>query len=138
VGLAVRSVGAAMATASAWLAMVIWATMALRGEDLPATREAIDPGAAYVNVLLWGLVLVLPLTGAVAWFLMSPVESNWRRGGLSMVGVLGGVSLAMLTTFLAWQAAGSTGLVSLAIVATVLAALLARLARRAAAQARSQ
>ena len=64
-GLAVRSVGAAMATASAWLALVIWTTIRLRGDQGPTRIEDVDPGAAYVNVLLWGVVATLPITGAV-------------------------------------------------------------------------
>ena len=131
VGLAVRSVGAAMAAASAWLAVVIWASMALRGGAEATTVAEVDPGAAYVNVLLWGVVLALPLTGLVAWRLMAPVASNWRRGGLSMVGVLGGLSLAMLSTFVAWQLAGTAGLAGLAVLSAVAAVVLARQARRA-------
>jgi hypothetical protein len=118
-----------MATASAWLAVVIWASMALREGQEAARLEEVDPGAAYVNVLLWGLVMTLPLSGLVAWRLMAPVASNWRRGGLSMVGVLGGLSLAMLTTYLAWQLTGGGGLLVLAALAALGAVVLARQAR---------
>jgi hypothetical protein len=133
VGLAVRAVGAAFATAIGWLGLVTWGTAQLRGDAAPTSASAIDPGAAHVNLLLYGLTAGLAITGLVGWLLLRPVESGFRRGGLTMVGVLGGVSLGMLATFLGNQLGGPSALLGLGIAFLVLAVFLARAARRAAA-----
>lgn len=92
----------------------------------------INPDAAHVNLLLYGLVAGLALTGAVGWWLLAPVASLWRRGGLTMVGVLAGVSVGMLATFVARELGGVPALAGLIGAGAVPAVLLARAARRAA------
>ena len=132
IGLAVRAVGAAFATAIAWLALIAWGTLQVGGPDAAVPAEAIAPNAAHVNLLLYGFSAGLAITGLVGWLLLKPVGSVWRRGALSMVGVLGGISLGMGATFLAREWGGSTGLVALAIGAALLALLLAQSARKVA------
>lgn len=136
--LAIRSVGAGVATASAWMGLVTWGTLLLQGEGAAVTIEQVDPGAAYVNFLLYGLVAALPITGLVSYSLMWPIPTNFRRGGLAMVAVLGGVSLAMLTTFLARQFGGPAGLLILSAISAGVAVWLAREARRLAREFRPQ
>jgi hypothetical protein len=126
IGLAVRAVGAAFLTAIAWLGFLTWGTLLLGGPERAAAAEQIDPGAAHVNLLLYGLSACLVLTGAVGWRLLRPVGSTFRRGGLAMVGVLGGLSLGMLATFMARELAGPTGLLATGVVGTLLAVVLAR------------
>ena len=101
-------------------------------DRIPA-RETwdLDPNAAYVNILTYGVSLGLLASGALAWWLMKPVDSLFRRGGLSLVAALGGASLGMFGTFIADAVAGSTGLIALGVPALVVAALLIRRARRA-------
>lgn len=131
VGLAVRAVAAAFATAIGWLGLVTWGTLMLRGDAAPASAAAIDPGAAHVNLLLYGLTAGLAVTGLVGWVLLRPVGSGFRRGGLTMVGVLGGTSLGFLITFLASELGGAPALLGTGCVGLVGAGLLARAARRA-------
>lgn len=127
-----RAVGAAFGTAIGWLGLLTWLTTRLRGDAAPADVSAINPDAAHVNVLLYGLSLCLAVTGVVGWVLLSPVQSGFRRVGLTMVGVLGGVSLGMLLTFWGQELGGPGALLGLWVVGTALAVILARAARRAA------
>lgn len=127
-----RAVGAAFATAVGWLGFLTWLTTRLRGDAAPADVAAINPDAAHVNVLLYGLSLCLAVTGVMGWMLLSPVASGFRRVGLTMVGVLGGVSLGMLLTFWGQELGGPAALLGLGVVGSVLAAVLAHAARRAA------
>ena len=132
VGLAVRAVGAAFCTAIGWLGFLTWGTLLVGGPDAATAAEQIDPSAAHVNLLLYGFSAGLAVTGAVAWRLLRPVGSTFRRGGLTMVGVLGGVSLGMLATFLARELGGANALLGTGIVGALLAVLLARAALSAA------
>jgi hypothetical protein len=134
VGLAVRAVGAAFATAIGWLGFITWGTTRLRGDAGPTVVSAVDPNAAHVNLLLYGLTAGLALAGIVGWLLLRPVASGFRRFGLTMVGVLGGVSLAMLVTFFASELGGAPALLGTGIVGLMVAVVLARAARRAARQ----
>ena len=132
IGLAVRAVGAAFCTAISWLGFVTWGTLAVAGPDAAVPAGQIDPGSAHVNLLLYGFSSCLAVTGLVGWRLLRPVGSTWRRGGLSMVGVLGGISLGMLATFLARELGGASALLGTGIGGAVLALLLARAALTAA------
>ena len=132
IGLAVRAVGSAFCTAIAWLGFLTWGTLTVGGPDAAVAAEQIDPGAPHVNLLLYGLSACLVVTGAIARRLLRPVGSTFRRGGLTMVGVLGGVSLGMLATFLARELGGATALLATGVVGALLALLLARAALKAA------
>lgn len=132
IGLAVRAVGAAFCTAIGWLGFVTWGTLMVGGPTAPVPAGQIDPRAAHVNLLLYGFSACLAVTGAVGWRLLRPVGSTWRRGGLTMVGVLGGISLAMLATFLARELGGAGALLFTGVVGTLFALLLGRAALKAA------
>ncbi len=133
VPLAVRAIGAELATAVCCLALVTWGTLQLAGGELPTSREQIDPSAAYVNLLLFGTVSTLPITGLVGWRLMRSIANSWRRTGLVATGVLAGLVAGMLATFAARELGGAAALLGLALFALMLAQWLARAARRAAA-----
>lgn len=128
VGLAVRALGAAFCTAIGWLGLITWTTLRVAGPEAAAPAGQIDPNAAHVNLLLYGFSACLAITGLVGWWLLRPVGSTWRRGALTMVGVLGGISLAMLATFLARELGGTPALLGTAIIGLLLATLLARAA----------
>lgn len=132
IGLAVRAVGAAFCTAISWLSFVTWGTLALAGPAGAVPAGQINPGAAHVNLLLYGFSSCLAVTGLVGWHLLRPVGSTWRRGGLAMVGVLGGISLGMFFTFLARELGGAPALLGAGVVAALLAVLLGRAALGAA------
>jgi hypothetical protein len=131
IGLAVRAVGAAFATAIGWLGFVTWGTLRLGGPAGAVPAGQIDPDAAHVNLLLYGLSACLAITGLVGWLLLRPVGSTWRRGGLSMVGILGGLSLGMLATWLARELGGAPALLGTGVAGLLLAVALGRSALRA-------
>lgn len=132
VPLAVRAVAAEFATAVACLALVTWGTLQLATGQAVTRREEIDTGAAYVNLLLYGVFATVPLTGIVGWRLMRPIANTWRRLGVTTVGVFGGMVLGMLGTIAVRELAGGIGLAILAIAAAGIAVRLGLAARRAA------
>ena len=103
------------------------------GVDLlkPAVpSDTIELGPAFY-LLFFGTMAGLVLAGLVAWRLLSPVLSLYRRGGLSMVTALATV-LPMLLCMLVNQVAGRAGLAALGALALAVSLLLARRARQAA------
>lgn len=128
VGLAVTSVLAAVAAAVAWFSILTFMVSGLR----PTSGLAqVDTGAAYVNLFLYGLLGGLMFTGATAWFLMSPIDSSFRRGGLSIVAALFGFLVSMGVTFLTNELLGGTALLGVAVISLVVAVALGRRARAA-------
>lgn len=132
VPVAVRAVGAEFATAVTCLALVTWGTVQLAAGVTATGPEQVDPNAAYVNLLLFGTVGTLPITGFVGWRLMQPIVNTWRRLGVTVVGVLGGMVIGMLATFAVRELGGPMALLALAALAALLAMRLARAARRVA------
>ncbi len=128
VGLAVIAVLAAVAAAVAWFSILTFMVSGLRPTGGPAQ---IDTSAAYVNLFLYGLLGGLMCTGATAWFLMAPIDSNFRRGGLAIVAALFGFLVSMGVTFLANELLGGTALLGVALVGLVVAVVLGRRARAA-------
>jgi hypothetical protein len=92
----------------------------------PAANAASGP-AFYL--LMFGTMFGLVLAGVVAWWLLAPVLSVYRRGGLSLVTAMATV-LPMLLCMAANQLGGRAGLVGLALAALLVAALLAARVRR--------
>lgn len=131
VPLAIAAVGAAAAVAVSWFSVVTFATATLRDQSVTEIA-AVDPSAAYVNILLYGIPVGLGLAGVTGWMLMRPIESLFRRGGLAVVGALAGTVLAMMLTFTAHAALGSGALIGLAVLAAVVALRLGLRARRSA------
>jgi len=106
--------------------VVITATVlgvdALRSGQAPALNPAL--------YLLFGGTLGGILSAAgMAWWLLRPIESTYRRGGLAMVSGFATV-LLMLICIPVHQFLGRSGLFALMAICTVSAALLARRARR--------
>jgi hypothetical protein len=95
----------------------------------PTPPPDVASGPAFY-LLMFGTLLGLVLAGAVAWRLLAPVISTYRRGGLSLVTAMATV-LPMLLCMAANQLAGRPGLVGLAVAALLIAVVLASLARRA-------
>jgi hypothetical protein len=106
------------------------------GVDLlkPAGASATPDLGAPLFLLFFGTLAGLVLAGVVAWRLLSPILSIYRRGGLSVVSALATV-LPMWLCVAVNQAAGRAGLAALGLGALLLALLLARGARRTAAAA---
>lgn len=131
VGLAARALGSAVSLAIGWLGVVTWGTTRLRAGQAATSIEQVDPGAAYVNFLVYGLVLGLAASGLLAWWLLAPVASSWRRWGITMVAVFTGVSAGMGVTWLVGGMGGETALLGVAAVGLLGAVLLGRAARSA-------
>ena len=123
--LALLAMGAGMASGLAVVSATVLGVDLLR----PATPSAtIDLGAAFY-LLFFGTAGGLVLAGVVAWRLLDPILSIYRRGGLSVVTGLATV-LPMLLCMPVNQAAGRPGLAALGAVSLGLSLLLAGRARR--------
>ena len=131
VGLAMAAVGAAAAAAVAWFAVLTFLVARMRDPTV-TSAATVNPNAGYVNLFLVGIPIGLLVAGLVGWMLMAPIHSNFRRGGLAIVGALAGTCLAMMLTFTAHAALGSGALAALAVLALVVAMRLGGRARRAA------
>jgi hypothetical protein len=89
---------------------------------------AMAAGPAFY-LLVFGTLGGLVLAGVVAWGLLPPIISTYRRGGISIVTAFATV-LPMLLCMVANQLAGRAGLVGLAVLALALAIGLGTQARR--------
>jgi len=118
--------------AVAWFAVLAALTLRLGANAPLGPTGRPDPDALHVNLFLAGIPLGILATGLTAWLLMRPIMSLWRRGGLSMVSALGGLSAAMLVTFLARESGGMIALAATAVIAVVGAIAVARRALGAA------
>jgi hypothetical protein len=126
--LALRAMGAGVA-----FGVAVISVTALGVDLLKRGNPSADLGAP-LYLLFFGTLAGLVLAGVVAWRLLSPVHSTYRRGGLSVVSGLATV-LPMWLCAAANQMAGRAGLIGLGVAALSLSLLLARGARRTAAQA---
>jgi len=95
-----------------------------------ALRSGQSPSLNPALYLLFGGTLggILAAAG-MAWWLLGPIESTYRRGGLAMVSGFATV-LLMLICIPVHQFLGRSGLFALMAICAVAAALLARRARR--------
>ena len=125
IGLAAAAAGAGMAAGLAVISSTVVAVGVMRG---PAPGPTPDLGAP-LTLLLAGTMGGLLLAGVVTWHLLAPIDSAYRRGGLSMVSSFATVIL-MLVTMPLNQAVGRAGLLGLAALAAGAGLLLARRARR--------
>jgi hypothetical protein len=125
IGLAAASAGAGMAAGLAVISSTVVVVGLARG---PSTGSTPDLGAP-LALLLAGTMGGLLLAGVLTWHLLAPIDSAYRRGGLSMVSSFATVIL-MLVTMPLNQAVGRAGLLGLAAVAAGAGLLLARRARR--------
>jgi hypothetical protein len=98
-----------------------------------APSPGIASGPAFY-LLLFGTIGGLILAGVVAWRLLAPILSTYRRGGISLVTAFATV-LPMLLCMVANQLAGRIGLVALAGAALLVALVLGARARRVGARA---
>ena len=126
-GLAAGAVGSAVALGLAVVTATTLAVDAVR----PPPGDAPDLNAPF-HLLLWGTFAGIALAGVVAWRLLAPLPSAYRRGGLSLVSAFATV-IAMLVCIPVNQTLGRPGLACLIALSLAISALLARRARAAAA-----
>ena len=129
VRLTLLAMGSGMAFGLAAVSLTVLGVGYLR----PATPPPNPASGPAFYLLMLGTLFGLVLAGAVAWRLLAPVLSTYRRGGLSLVTAMATV-LPMLLCMAVNQLAGRTGLVTLALAAVLAALVLAGLARRVAAE----
>ena len=80
-------------------------------------------------LLFGGTLAGIVLAAATAWWLLQPIQSTYRRGGLALVCGFATV-LVMLITIPIHQIVGRSGLMALLVVCALGSVLLARRARR--------
>jgi hypothetical protein len=124
---AVRSVAVAALVGAGGMGVVLFAVRGLVPALPPGGTP--DPDSAAANLLLAG-ALATPIGAAwMAWRLLEPVASVYRRGGLSLVAGSACVALWLVATPFVNHWFGRAGLLGFAGLALGLAALLARRAR---------
>jgi hypothetical protein len=128
VSLVAAALGAGLSAGLALVGATVAATAALR-PSAGATEPALG---APLYILLFGTLGGLLLAGVVAWRLLRPLHSTYRRGGLAMVSAFATVVLMQIYRPLD-AAFGVPALLGGAVLSAGLAWLLARLARRMAA-----
>jgi hypothetical protein len=128
VSLVAAALGAGLAAGLALVGATVAATAALR-PPAGTTEPALG---APLYLLLFGTLGGLVLAGVVAWWLLGPLQSTYRRGGLALVSAFATVVLMQIYRPLD-AAFGVPALLVAAVLAGALATLLARRARRMAA-----
>lgn len=93
----------------------------------PSSGGAPNLGAPF-QLLLWGTVAGIAIAAVVAWRLLAPLTSAYRRGGLALVSAFATV-LVMLVCIPVNQILGRPGLAGLIALSLVVSALLARRTR---------
>jgi hypothetical protein len=128
VSLAAAALGAGLSAGLALVGATVAATAALRP---PAGTTEPALGVPFY-ILTFGTVGGLVLAGVVAWWLLRPLESTYRRGGLALVSAF--ATVVVMQVYRPLDAAfGVPALLAAAALAGALAWLLARRARRMAA-----
>ncbi len=130
VGLATAAIVSGFGLATALLSAVTTVTVRLALASGISTPEALSPDAAQVNTMIYGIMVTLVGTGLLAWWLMIPIRSTYRRFGLTMVSVLGGFVLGAVLTALVREMAGIDTLPALGALGLVGAFAAGRRARR--------
>jgi hypothetical protein len=128
--LALLAMGSGMAFGLGVVSLTVLGVDLLRPVTPP---PAIATGPAFY-LLVFGTVVGLVAAGLVTWWLLDPIPSVYRRGGLSLVTGFATV-LPMLLCIVANQLAGRAGLMALALTAFLVAVWLGARARRVAAAA---
>jgi hypothetical protein len=103
-------------------------TATVLGVDALRSGQSAGPNSA-LYLLFGGTLAGILAAAGMAWWLLGPIESTYRRGGLAMVSGFATV-LLMLICFPVHQFLGRSGLFALMTMCAVAAALLARRARR--------
>jgi hypothetical protein len=123
VGLAIRSLLAGVSAGLAAVSAVLWVARTLQSTGLAPLAS--KPSDLIANLVLIGWLGGAMLGAALAWGLMSPIASAYRRGAFAMVAGFGSL-LAALVTAPVDHFFGTTGLLALAGLATLSFVLLLR------------
>ena len=123
VGPALRAMATATLLGTGVIAVSLWAARALQ-VSTPAVAGA-PPSTSVFIIVVGGTLGGLAAATIVAWTLLAPLVSAYRRGGLSMVSGFA-TALAMLPAMAVEQIGGRWGLPGYGAITLLLALLLAR------------
>lgn len=122
-GIALRAVVFATLLGASLVAIAMWGARTIQAGLPPA--PGVPPTGPVFGLVVGGTLGGVGLAIAVAWSLMRPLTSLYRRGGLAIVA--GFVTfVAMLPTMIADRLAGRAGLLGFALLCVLGCALLAR------------
>ncbi|MFI5235282.1 MAG: hypothetical protein ACHQXA_06205 [Gemmatimonadales bacterium] len=125
-GLGLRALGFAVSVGAAAITGVIWGVQSLHPAGSTSGPESAGP-AFYL--LIFGTVGAMALAGLTAWFVLRPVDSWFRRGGLSIVCAFLSFVIS-LATLPANAIFGRTGLLAMTALYIAGATLFGRSLRR--------
>ena len=119
VALAVRSLAAGVIAGVAGVAVMMWLVRTLQASGVAPLAPG--PSDSIANLILLGWLGGAGLGAVVAWTLLSPLVSAYRRGGLSMVAGFGTLLVAFVTApvdsfFGRWGLLGLAALLTLGFV----------------------
>lgn len=120
IGMAGYAMGAAAATAVTWFALLTFIQTQLISGSTVQSVSQVDPQSFAVNFLVYGALLGIVFAAMVAWYLMAPIPSSYRRGGLAMAGAMAGTVPAGALTVVVRALGGATLLLVLALLAGLL------------------
>ncbi|MES1259379.1 MAG: hypothetical protein ABUL71_02200 [Gemmatimonadota bacterium] len=100
IGTAVLAMEAGAAAGVAWFGALTYIQTHLVAGSTATRIEDLDRQSFDVNFMAFGLVMGIAFAGCVAWAMMRPIPSSYRRGGLSIVSALIATVLGMGLTFL--------------------------------------
>jgi hypothetical protein len=124
--LVVLAMGSAVAFGLAIVSATVLGVDLLRSESPSPTPELGAP----LYLVFFGTIAGVVLAGVMAWRLLDPIVSIYRRGGLSVVSALATIPV-MLVCIPIRELAGRPGLGAVGVGALLLSLLLARLVRAA-------
>jgi hypothetical protein len=111
---ALRCLGLSVAAGTTLMAGVLWGVRTLL-LDAPASDVPILAGAP-ANLLLAGVLIGVVTPGILAWTLLAPLPSWYRRGGLAVAASFGTV-LSMLLLTVVHHLLGRQGLMATFVLA---------------------
>ena len=120
---------AAMAGCAVSVGLVVITATVLSVDALVSGGVTGDNMNRALYLLFGGTVAGIVSAAATAWWLLGPIQSTYRRGGLALVCGFATV-VVMLITIPIHQLVGRSGLMALLIVCALGSVLLARHARR--------
>jgi hypothetical protein len=124
VGIALRAMLFGTLMGSSLVSLAMWGARTVQAGG-PMPPAGTPPTSPVFNLVVGGTLAGLGLAVAVAWSLMRPLRSAYRRGGLAVVAGFA-TFVVMLPTVFVDRLLGRPGLLGFAAVCVIGCALLAR------------
>ena len=124
VGIALRAMLFGTLMGAGLVSLAVWGARTLQA-DSPVPPTGAPPESPVFNLVVGGTLAGLGLAVVVAWSLMRPLRSAYRRGGLAIVAGFA-TFVAMLPTVALDRILGRPGLLGFAAACALGCALLAR------------